>query len=620
METNLMWKFCLLLWLFAVLFPACRKDSENVKHYPVYAEVAGEFAKRIDLTVRRLQSHPYDLDFIVQDVARVDGLLRRFEEYQGDISGRTLGAWSFLSRLTGGRPAKLDSIANRVLNYQSDEGYFGKNQRFDGFDMWGRQNFGHGRLLVGLVQYYLLSQEKRFLIAAEKLGDYFAVTVPNWTTEYEQNPWTKTGAVDWKDNRSNRLHFIKTHQTSVLEGLMMLYNISPKPIYLTAAREIVALFPRFGQFHSHSYLNTLVGVAMLYDVTGDPAYMTLLQDNYWRDIRQHGVPVDGSICEWFPADHRTEGCSLTDWIRLNLYMWRLTEDATYIEQVERTWLNGLNFHQTGSGAFGHANITPDGYTPDYSEAWWCCLMHGLYAYAEILEHSLVADDRSLWINLFVAGKSTIHVAGHPVAIGIQTAYPATGELEIDLSPDQPQDFAVRLRLPSWAAGFELSVNGENVNSDYHNGYLVVERKWQQGDNLRLQFPVILRVEDQNGNDLLSMRSHKDYYHTGYFFHGPLLLAADSKHNRQLPQSFDYDRTVSYIDNDITATPFSIAGTRYRIPALYSNGKSSAVLVPLGEHTSYDSWTAEIRNFVRNGEKPIQREAVQIRQRVRVIGD
>ena len=72
--------------------------------FPTNVQLDGDLARRIALTERRLQSHPFDLDFIVQDVARTEGKRRRFEEYEGDVSGRLLGAWSYISRLT-------DSIA-----------------------------------------------------------------------------------------------------------------------------------------------------------------------------------------------------------------------------------------------------------------------------------------------------------------------------------------------------------------------------------------------------------------------------------------------------------------------------------------------------------------------------
>ena len=579
--------------------------------FPVNIQLGGDLAQRIMLTERRLKSHPYDLDFIVQDVARIKGNLRRFEEYEGDVSGRLLGAWSYISLLTGKRPAKLDSIAARVLQHQSPEGWFGIDQRGDNFDMWGRQNFGNGRLLVGLVKYYNLSGDQAARAAAEKLGDYFVATIPRWTTEYEEHPWKKTGKVNWASNTSNRLHFIKTHQTSVLEGLMMLYAISPKPVYLDIGRQIVELFPAFGQFHSHSYLNTLVGIAMLYQHTGESQYLELLLRDYWQEIARRGVPVDGGICEWFPSDNRTEGCSVTDWLRLNFKMWEITRQAIYIEQIERTWLNGLNFHQTSNGAFGHANLTPEGYTADYSEAWWCCLMHGLFAYAEVVEHAVAAQDDNVWFNLYA--PMSFELQGRNVRV--ETSYPAVGKITVE--PGATGSVSIHLRIPEWVERFEVRINDEVAAGEMHNGYFVMSRVWQPEEKITLRFPVGLRIEDLRGNSLLDMREPGDYLHPAYLFHGPLILGIDTHYNREFPESLmftaDGDYTLPFVPG-----PFATEGAHYRLPAQFNERSGTAILVPLSEQTGYSIWTDNLQNFRRNGEKPIQRVAVQTRHQIRIV--
>ncbi len=578
--------------------------------FPINVQLDGDLAQRIALTERRLQSHPFDLDFIVQDVARTEGKRRRFEEYEGDVSGRLLGAWSYISQLTDKHPAKLDSVATRVLKYQSPEGWFGIDQQGDNFDQWGRQNFGHGRLLVGLIQYYKLSGNPAAIIAAEKLGDYFVATIPSWTTAYEEHPWKKSGKIDWKNSRSNRLHFIKTHQTSVLEGLMLLYAISPKPVYLDAGRQIVGLFPAFGQFHSHSYLNTLVGITMLYQHTGEDRYLELLRHIYWQEISPRGVPADGGICEWFPSDHRSEGCSITDWVRLNFKMWEITREAIYIEQAERAWLNGLNFHQTGNGVFGHATLTPVGYTPDYSEAWWCCLMHGLFAYAEVVGHAAAAEGDDLWFNLYT--PMSFELQGRKVRV--ETSYPAAGEITV--MPGATGPLSVHLRIPAWVEHFEVHINGEAADGEMDNGYFVITRAWQREEKITLNFPVGLRVEDLHGNSLLDMRTPGDYLYPAFLFHGPLMLGIDRHYNHEFPESLtftvDADHTLPF-----TPGPFATRGTHYQLPAQFNGRQGTAILVPLSEQTGYSSWTDTLQNFRRNGEKPIQRAALQTRQQIRI---
>jgi len=615
-------KALFLFWVILMVNCSGEVDLVVKTHFPRNIQISGELARRIKLTTRRLQSHPYDIDFVVQDIARAEGKRRRFEEYEGDISGRTLGAWSYISRLLNQRPEKLDRIAEEILKYQHSGGYFGKDQSNDGFDMWGRQNFGHGRLLVGLVEYYKLTRDERFLKAAKKLGDYFNKTIPEWTTRYEENPWTITGKINWKDRKSNRLHFIKTHQTSVLEGLVMLYEVSHDPKYLETARSIVPLFPEFGQFHSHSYLNTMVGIAKLYLKTGEPGYRQLLEERYWHDIFRYSHRPDGAVCEWFPDDHRTEGCSITDWLRLNLHMWQITHDGVYIDEAERAWYNGLNFHQTANGAFGHAILNPIGYDSDYSEAWWCCLMHGLFAYAEIVQYAVATSQNDVWINFYTPMECQVEIIQGKVQIRMQTTYPGTGTVVLQLNPRQAMEFTIRLHLPKWVENWQTTVNDQPVDGILQRGYLAITRTWKKGDELKLNFPVKLRLEDEYGNSILERRRFDNLPYVAYFFHGPLLLGTDLKWNKAQPGIILFKPEEDYhIEMETTfenSFNFMIPQAHYRIPTKINNQKTNVVFVPICEQTGYAAWTDKLQNFLRNGEKPIQRVPVQIKQKVLIV--
>lgn len=551
----------------------------------------GDLLFRIRLTEKRLNSHPFDLDFIVQDVARHPDLTRRFEEYQGDVSGRILGAWSYTARLMGERPAKLDSIAERVLTYQSDDGYFGKNQKLEGWDYWGRQNFGHGRLLVGLLQYYRLTQDPKILESATKLGDYFVRSISEWTSAHEGNPWQS------KEEGHNRQHFIKTHQTSVLEGLMMLYDVSGKSGYLEAGRSLVQLFPEFGTYHSHSYLNTMVGIAMLYEKTRESGFLELLKRIYWQDCFRYTCRADGAVPEWYPIDFRTEGCSITDWIRLNLWMWRITQESVYLDEAEKAWLNALNFHQTPNGLFGHAIITPTGYESNYSEAWWCCLMHGLYAYAEIIDFMVSADQSDIWINFY----ASCTVSLGELELKIQSGYPQNGDIQIQIKSKETSKRKLRLRLPEWADSYVILVAGETVSATKEGGYVLLEQSWTAGEKILLKLPVGLRIEDDRGNDLLKQRRLVDAPYPAYFFHGPLLLGADLKNNDSFPRLLNFDKG--------NAGTYCLSGTRYQI--------DQSILVPISEQSTYGEWTEKIQYFRRNSEKPIQRVPVQTKQMVKI---
>ncbi len=580
----------------------------------VYSQIEfyGEFSKRIELVEKRLNNDsPYELDLVVQDVARVPENKRRFEEYEGDISGRILGAWSSMARITDERPTKLDSIAERVLQYQHPEGYFGINQKIIGWDYWGRQIFGHGRLLLGLVEYYKLSGDERFLESAKKLGAYLVKAVPELTTTHEGNPWTDTRrTVDWSNSDSNRRHFVKTHQTSILEGLVSLYKIAPDPDLLKTAEYLVSLFPEFGTYHSHSYMNTMVGMVMLYQVNQDHELLHKILDIYWQKILPKGIRMDGAVCEFFPDDERTEGCSLTDWVRLNLYLWDVTHEAVYLDQVEQCWLNSLYYHQTANGAFGHAFLTHEGYGDRYSESWWCCLMHGLYAFADIAERCVVRDNETLYINFYTSLdlKSTDTIMDE---IKIETEYPEKGKVKIELSALTNNRSVCKVRIPDWVEDYNISVNGKAVDAKRDNGYLVLNGEWNTNDIIELSFENGLRFVDGAGNNIQDRRSIDEITEPVYFFHGPMLLMIDNNINNQFPNYINLDIKKAY-------TEHKNHEPQYTFPAANKSGEFKVVMVPLKDETWNDKWTDEWKNFIRNGETPIKRHDIKIKQKIKKV--
>jgi DUF1680 family protein len=394
---------------------------------------------------------------------------------------------------------------------------------------------------------------------------------------------------------------------------MMLYEIVPNPEYIQAAEKIVELFPSFGQFHSHSYLNTLVGVAMLYQFTGKSKYLNLIMHEYWQKITKRSVLADGSICEWFPRDHRTEGCSLTDWIRLNLKMWEITGEAVYIDAAERTWLNGLNFHQTSNGVFGHATTTPDGYAADYSEAWWCCLMHGLFAYAEIVDHIANMKSGHFWLNFFTPAIFTLN----DYKLNIQTSYPVKGK--ILLKPGIQGTRIIHLRIPAWTDRFDVKLNEKSIRDQgvLLNGYFTINRVWQKDDRLELNLPIDLRVEDQNGNSLLDLRNPGTYTYHSYIFHGPLILGMDKKFNRHFAESLVFSPGENY-HHETMAGLFIIGGSHYKIPGIENGKRTQVILNPICEQTGYWNWSDELLTFKRNGEEPIKRSEVRIRHQIKFV--
>ena len=111
---------------------------------------------------------------------------------------------------------------------------------------------------------------------------------------------------------------------------------------------------------------------------------------------------------------------------------------------------------------------------------------GSYMYA-------IAEDE-IAVHLYGESKARFDLAGAKVELSQQTRYPWDGAIHFDLALDRPAHFALSLRIPEWADGATLSINGEGLDlqSAVVDGYARIERDWKSGDKIDLSIPLAAR--------------------------------------------------------------------------------------------------------------------------------
>jgi hypothetical protein len=87
-----------------------------------------------------------------------------------------------------------------------------------------------------------------------------------------------------------------------------------------------------------------------------------------------------------------------------------------------------------------------------------------------------------------------------------TSYPWSGRVEITVKPEKPCAFALHIRIPGWVDGRPvpsdlyvtrgecdkagIAVNGQSADTSKRvSGYCVIERMWQPGDKVTIEFPM-----------------------------------------------------------------------------------------------------------------------------------
>jgi hypothetical protein len=83
--------------------------------------------------------------------------------------------------------------------------------------------------------------------------------------------------------------------------------------------------------------------------------------------------------------------------------------------------------------------------------------------------------------------------GTPVHVIEDTAYPFRGAVRLTVHPAAPLAFPLQLRIPAWASGTELRVNGKLQPSPTPGSFARLERIWREGDAVEITFPMNPRV-------------------------------------------------------------------------------------------------------------------------------
>ncbi len=174
----------------------------------------------------------------------------------------------------------------------------------------------------------------------------------------------------------------------------------------------------------------------------------------------------------------------------------------------------------------------------------CCpsnlirLMAGLHGYL------YGTSEDGLWLHLYGASEFDGDIAGVGHLRLIQeTAYPWDGaiRLTVEAAPERP--VTLHLRIPSWAEGASMQVNGAAVPAAVVPGtYAAVRRTWRPGDVLELVLPLEVRL--LQGNPRIEHTRNQVAV-----ARGPLLYCAES---HDLPP----DVTLSdvFLAADTTFTP------------------------------------------------------------------
>ena len=406
-------------------------------------------------------------------------------------------------------------------------------------------NIGH--LLTAAVIHHRATGKTNFLAVARKAAD-------NLFEEFHQPPATL-------------LNF--GYNPSQIMGLVELYRETADRRYLDLAGVFVDArgaapggtdgnqsrtpFRKETQAVGHAVLGTYLycGAADIYAETGEKGLWDVLE-RLWDDVATRKMYITGGTAalhagvtphrdlaiEAFGAPHQlpsrtayNETCANIANAMWNWRMLTVTGEAKYADVMEQVLYNSLlsaiglggddYFYANPLRRYGPevpllSNDTPCRWKNNKdagAAGGFCCPPSVSRTIASVHALAYSRSQAALWVNLY--GSNTLD--NDALKLTQETDYPWQGRVRFKIDRAPQGEFALMLRVPAWAEGASIRVNGKPGPPATAGRYAEVRRQWAAEDIVELDLPMDARRQ-VGGLQTVNQGSAQDGCLVAVFFH------------------------------------------------------------------------------------------------------
>lgn len=397
--------------------------------------------------------------------------------------------------------AETQSWLEPVIAGQRADGFFGpENMRNGHPEIWAQMI-----MLDCLQGYYEYSRDER---VPQMLRRYFdwEMSVPD--EDFLEDYWENCRGGDniW----SVIWYYNQTGDASVLPLIEKIHRNN-------ADCTNPAALPNWHNVNIAQYFREPAEAALL---TGDSA-LTAATYNVYDLVRRTFGQVPGGM---FGADENarigyidprqgTETCGFAEQMASDGIMLSVNADPLWAENMEDVAFNSFPAAMTADlralrylTAPNHAVSDSRNHNPSVENSGpffnmnpfssRCCQHnHGLGWPAFTQSLAYATPDGGVAFPVYAPCRASLEVAGgRKVTISEDTRYPFSDTLRFTISADSPARYPLYFRIPSWARGAKVAIDGKSVAYKPEAGkYLKLEREWTDGSSVELIFPMELSV-------------------------------------------------------------------------------------------------------------------------------
>jgi len=373
------------------------------------------------------------------------------------------------------------------------------------------------KIMAGLLDMYVYCGNEQALEMVQKMA--------GWTAGY-------TGSLSY----DHMQRVLGTEYGGMGEVLSNLYAVTGKDYFLEVAQRfdkqqffdpLAAHRDELKGLHVNTHIPQVIAAARFYELTGDRRYRDIAE-YFWHEVVSErsyctGGTSNGESWNTDPGKlstelgpSTTECCCAYNMMKLTRHLFGWSADPHLMDYYERTLFN----HRLGTinpedGTMMYYLPLAAGYWKTFGKPFdslWCCTGTGSEEYAKLTDTIYFHNDDSLYVNLYLDSQLDWPEKG--LRFKQETRFPQEQGTTITVSAKNPARLAINLRIPYWAQGGTVKINGAALPVFSNpSSYLSLDRVWKTGDKIELSLPMGLHIHSMPDDETIQAAMY-----------GPLVLA------------------------------------------------------------------------------------------------
>lgn len=471
------------------------------------------------------------------------------------LRGHFLGHWlSAAAKLVAAErdmelKVKLDKIVSELARCQELNGgewissipekYFTRliNNQY----IWSPQYVMH-KTIMGLTDAYVYANNSQALDILSHLSDWYI-------------RWTEKAA------QTNPHAVYAGEEAGMLEVWAELYQLTKDEKYLTLAKRYAdaGLFRKLREgkdsltnCHANASIPFTHGAARMYERTGSAEWLEVIKLFWNCAVTERGMYstsgqnagefwVPPHMQRHFLGSNNQEFCTVYNMVRTAEILFKYTGEAQYADYIERALYNGFLAQQNAQTGM------PTYFLPlaaGSKKKWgtktrdfWCC--HGTMVQAQALYPEIIyySGEKQLTVSQYIPSEYNAELFGTNITVSQTTGMKYYNDqaffdekddgqmsrwlLKFCVKCEKPAEFTLSLRVPEWAQGVEIEIDGEKITPEIKNGFVNITKVWNESA-VQVYFPSELTAQSlPDSPELISIMD------------GPIVLAGLTESDRGL---------------------------------------------------------------------------------------